>query len=154
MIVLDSKEAKLDNKICAFNALLNAKCEDEVLRLRDVQDADYMPFWDSMAISERLDDGEHRVVFWGTNLVKNYGKDHTGKLMNECDVGYNPQMVSIIENHVIAKKKCVFVSGKIDWENQDYAGWNRIIVPIVLAGNKLSSLSIINFCAKKHNYNI
>jgi len=99
MVVTNFEESKMPETMATFVSLVSADMSEGVLDFSKLQEERYMDFWKYLCIAEEInEEKEFQVTFWGTELVKNYGKEMTGKTVNAEGFG--------VEFGGWAKNKC------------------------------------------------
>ncbi|OEJ65189.1 hypothetical protein BEN30_15055 [Magnetovibrio blakemorei] len=144
MVIENCEQAKNDATIAAFVKLFETDAVDGVLDFRTLQEPRYMPFWKSFYITQLVEGGHIRFVYFGTSLVDGYGKELTGQIATVEEFGAAYETLRKINLRVIEDKTIQYTSGSLDWLDKDFRNWHRVNVPL-LKNHETHCLSVIIF---------
>ena len=137
MIIEDSSDAKNNAVINAFLEISADRLKNGAIDFSDLQEHRFMKYWKNMCIME-MEPGQKswKVVFWGQELVDNYGKDMTGKSFDENELGQ--QAEELLRDYVEAflHDRIAFASGVLDWREKGHRAWHRVVMPLIKNGKK------------------
>ena len=107
------------------------------IRFENLHDRLFMKYWSSFCITEFDEDMQAwKVTFWGTNLLQNYGAELTGRYFDVEEFGESRD--EIVEDFFDAKNndRTSYASGTIEWKNEEYKTWHRVVMPMIKSGKK------------------
>jgi hypothetical protein len=126
-IVVPSGTAQNHLLIREFVALVNATAPDGALSFSDTQTRPFMKFWSNLIISEYLkNENDFLCRFLGTTLVKNYGADHTGKLMSERGTKEAQEFLMQLNLDALKGEGLIYASGNVFWETKTNKRWHQV----------------------------
>jgi len=116
-----------------------------VLDFKTLQEQRYMRFWAHFCIVQLVNDEQDcEVVYWGTALMNNYGKEMTGKIFDHGELGNEKDTLLKDYFEAIERNEVSFAHGNLDWKERGFSAWNRVCLPLQ-KGNTKCCLSVVAF---------
>ncbi|MBT6094124.1 MAG: hypothetical protein HOH04_04530 [Rhodospirillaceae bacterium] len=141
-----SSDAEQLPLISEFLGLVAATAPTGRLSLDDVESRSFMKFWRHLIIFRHeptLQD--FRVSFFGTEVVKCYGEDWSGRLLSDSGFTLGFDKIYRVNREVMESQEIVSESGVLDWLERDYVKWHQVKLPLSRAGEITDVLTIICF---------
>ncbi len=161
MAVGDIEAATSHKEIVEFSEIVAVDLIDDVVAFEKLQEQRYMKFWKNFCLTQ-LDDDEKNfeIILWGTELVRKFNKELTGK--RGTAESFGDEFSILAKNSLVAlrDKQVAYLSGEYSWKNSgDVNGqisglygrhdeeeliWWQVCVPVLRSG-KLCCLSLVYF---------
>jgi hypothetical protein len=138
---LSALETNTDPQIVEF---MDAVIDKGYLNFEDLQHKDFMKFWSNIAI-HRYEDGDFKYIFYGTNLVANFGSERTGSKVSELNNPIRRRELSDALMEVLNTKRTIYARGDLLIDGKGYHQWQQVKMPLLRGREMNEVISFIIF---------
>jgi hypothetical protein len=118
--------------------------EENFLDFEVLTQRDFMKFWPHIVIN-RFEDNDFTYVFFGTTLVKIFGKDRTGLKISELGNPFRKKDLTDALHKVIKTHKVVYGFGDLKVDDREHLKWQQVKLPLRRKGEINEVLTLISF---------
>ncbi|MBO6518517.1 MAG: hypothetical protein JJ900_16655 [Rhodospirillales bacterium] len=138
--------ARGNPEIVRFLALCDSVKGDVPLTLPAVQSEPFMPFWPTLIMHKwDAEKQDFLYTYWGTELVKVYEMELTGKYILRGEFKETEQIFHRAHADAMAGPDPVYLHASIYWINKEYRSLDAVIVPMSHADGGQGTLAYLVF---------